>query len=542
RRRGETWWVATRWRGRFGQDDGIDWFSLADDPNAVAVKSNPVRQVWRVRFGEACLYAKVIRVAGWADRLRCLFRGPQALGEWRCGVYAESAGIPCVGLVACGERRGMLGVKSSVLITEALDGAVPLPEAWRDTLNMGDPALGNRIRRALVDAVADLLARAHAAHFLHRDGHPGNILVWGVDRASPRVSYVDLYGARIGRAIPDELAAGGLAQLDQWFARHASRSLRLRFLRQYLAGRCSEAAATGATIRHWTKLTERARRRHARRLHAHRDRRLQRSGKYFSRFKLTNGWDATVTLRFRNRDEFPAPMHRDRTEDAWRVSLERFVQDGPALADPPAQMRPARWCASGYAQSLAWTVSGSPAWRAFQTGHAMRHRDIACVWPLAALNRRRRGLVTDCVLLVEERPGASNLAGLLDSRQTGDQQAERLGDQPERAAVFESLGRLLADAADRGLRWSQPKLSALWVSWPGRGQPMPRVLIGRFDGISFHRQPSVRHGAEMVEALARCLDACPTATPGDRQSLVEAYRNRVGLGFRSPDDRPGRSE
>jgi len=537
-RRHETWQVATPWRDRFAMVGPIDWFALAEDPRAEAIKTNPGRQVWRVRFGDAWLYVKQFRVVGWADGLRSLLRGPEALREWRCGVYAALARVPCVSLVACGARRASSGIHESVLITEAAEGAVPLPEAWREVVAVEDPTFRRRALRALNEAVADLLARAHAARFLHRDGHPGNILVRGAGGASPRVMYVDLYGGRIGRAVSDQRAAAGLAQLNQWFSRRAPRSLRLRFLKRYLARRSCQAAVTGAALRRWTELIERAGRRHARRLYAHRDRRLRRDGKYFARLELANGWEATVTLRFRNRDEFPQPTHPDRTVGMWAewlASAAGRVLDAATVGDRPAGTSLQRWRASGYAQRQSWTLFGSPARRAFAAGHGLRHRDIPCVWPLAVLERRKSGLVSDSVLMLEERPGTSNLAGLLDPPRADHERARRLENQRLRAVVFESLGRLLADATCRGVRWPQPEPSALWVGWPDEADAKPRGLIGRFDGISFLRQPSMRHGAEMVQALVRRLRDCSTVEPQDCRGLVEAYRKRLGSRFRSPD-------
>ena len=351
--------------------------------------------------------------------------------------------------------------------------------------------------------------------------------------------YVDLYGGRIGRAISDERAAAGLAQLNQWFARRAPPSLRLRFLKHYLARRFCEAPVTGAALRRWTELIEQAGRRHARRLYAHRDRRLRRDGKYFARLKLHDGWEATVTLRFRNRDEFPQPVHADRTVETWArwlASTAGRVLDAPTVGDRPGGVDLQRWRASGYAQRQLWTLFGSPARRAFAAGHGLRHRDIPCVWPLAVLERRGTWLVSDSVLMLEERPGTSRLAELLNPPQADDQHARRLENQQLLTAVFELVGRLLADATSRGVRWLQPEPSALWVSWPGEADAKPRVLIGRFEGISFLRRPSMRHGADMVQALVRRLRDYPTVEAEHCRGLVEAYRDRLGSAFRAPDD------
>lgn len=532
-RRRDAWRVVSQWQGRFASGEPIDWFNLADDPRAVAVKANPDRRVWRVRFGEAWLYVKVFAGPGRAGRLGRILRGPPALDEWRCGEYAASAHVPCVGLVACGVRADGAGAGASVLITEAAEGAGPLPQAWRELLDAPEASLRRRACLSLADAVADLLAEAHAARFVHRDGHPGNILVRGAAGGSPRVLYVDLYGARTGREVSDARAAAGLAQLDRWFARHAPRALRVRFLKRYLARRFCEVAGAGASLRRWTVLIERAGAAHARRLYAHRDRRLRREGKYFARLRLADGWRATVALRFRNREEFPVPVHPDRTGSMWSEWLERLPRDDTRVGDRSANAALRRWRASGYWQSQAWTVFGSPAGRAFATGHRLRHRNIPCVWPLAALERRVGWLVRDCLLVVEDRPETSNLADLLAGR---DEAAGRFAERALRAVVFESIGRLLAEMTSGGVRWPQPRPSALWVSWPDERTSSPRALIGRLDGISFHRRSSMPHGAGMVRALVRRLRANSGVEPEDCGRLTTAYRNRLGSALCPPDD------
>ena len=57
-------------------------------------------------------------------------RRPEAVNEWLAGAYAESAGVPCVGFVACGVGKRSWGARQSVLITEAAEGTIALPEAW----------------------------------------------------------------------------------------------------------------------------------------------------------------------------------------------------------------------------------------------------------------------------------------------------------------------------------------------------------------------------------------------------------------------------
>ena len=529
------WQVAEHWVQVFNANLDIDWFNLAGDTRAVAVKANPNRRVWRVQLGDHLFYAKVFRQGDWVNRLRRLFRRPGALVEWRAGQYAESTGVPCVRFVACGVRKRGLGKTESVLITEADRGATTLPVVWRRLQQTDHPAERRQAALRLAGAVARLPARAHQARFLHRDGHPGNILVRGADTRSPSAVYVDLYGASVGAATTGHKAAANIAQLDQWFQRHAGRTTRLRFLKDYLTERFGEGGASRPALQRWAAMIAGARRRNAAVLYAQRDRRVRRRGSYFAMVLLGGGWRATVALRFRNRDEFPAPTHPDRTEASWHDLLTRHVQQPNALQMLADDSTIERWQARSPGQRLAWRLSWSPARRAFAIGHGLRHRDVPCVWPLAMLERRTAFGVSECRLLTERRPDCRPLTDLLASRgrQAGRRQAAEQGQ-----AALESAGRLLADGTLRGLRWPALRPAALWVECPPGAGSRPRALLGRFEGIILHRQQDSQAAAAAVLALVEELADYPGVEAADISILLRAFRRRMGRAFHKPTDWP----
>ncbi|HET6428112.1 MAG TPA: lipopolysaccharide kinase InaA family protein [Phycisphaerae bacterium] len=525
------WDIAPGWRERLQSGGAIDWFALEGDPRATIVKANPNRRVWRVRLGDAALYVKAFRAAGWGDRLRSLFRGPEAVSEWRVGRSAAAAGVPSVGLVACGVRGSRMLGPESVLITEAAEEAVSLPEAWREAVGEDARAGRGAASRGLTEAVARLVAGAHAARFLHRDGHPRNILVRRAGGTSPEVLYVDLYGASTGTVLSDERAAGGLAQLDQWFARHASRSARLRFLKAYLAERFGDDGVSHELVGSWTSAVDGARRGQAAGLYAQRDRRLRRRGKYFAAMPLAGGWRATTALSFRNRDEFPQPIHPDRTAVEVRQWLEGMLSSIDQGGRWPADVGVERFVPQGFAQRVAWTLTDGPAWGAFAAGHGLRHRNIPCVWPVAVLQRRSGFLMDECVLITERRPGAVSLVGLLDGSCSG---ADRWHDVECRRAILESVGRLLADMNSAGVIWAAAEPPQVWIEWI---QPAgePRALIGSADGLSFVNPRTAEPVEEFVEAFIQGLQRRASAAAADLELVREAFRRRlVWFGRRAP--------
>ncbi|MCP4249972.1 MAG: hypothetical protein GY778_23270 [bacterium] len=555
------WLVAPAWRDRFPPPESIDWSALANDPRAELVKSNPQRRVWRVSVGQEQYYVKQFLHRAWTDRGRGLLGAGRGGGEWRCTLEAVARGVACVAPVAYGRLRslqGILGRSTEFLVTQAAPKTTPLPEAWQEVTNLKPPRQRGRAGLALVDAVADLCARAHNAGLGHRDNHPGNILIRDAGTLEPAALYVDLYGATMGQSLSDGCAAAGLAQLDQWFARHASQSQRLRFLRRYCARRFGWQDPTAPQLRQWSVMIGRARWDQARRLFAQRDRRFRRGGRYFARIKLSRGWSATVTLRFRNRAEFPEPVHPDRTVEQWQDSLEKLparIDSGesgwadvrmlgsgsnPTAPVSDTDVGPPVRCLHlpPRADGTAWVLTGTPAWRAFATGHGLRHRNLPGVWPLAVLERRRGRRTVDSVLLVEDRPNAMPLTGVLDPEGTGDVGSTRILDDVQRAAVFHSIGRLLADAVWSGVRWLRPDPSALLIEWPDDRPLAPRALFGQFGDLTFHRRVSSNHAARMVETLLEHVRACPGVDAADVQSLADAYRNRVQWLLGPPDGWP----
>jgi len=523
---GAIWLVAPSWRQRSADLLSGDWFRLAADLGAELVKRNPVRRVWRVRRAGAVFFVKEVVTQGLLKRLRCLCCGPPLLQEWRVGTGAQSAGVPVVAMVACGIRRGWLGRTHSVLITEAAEGAAALPHAWRCLGRSAREAAPPR-RRAVARAVARLLARAHQAGFVHRDGHPGNILVRVSADCAGEALYVDLYGASFRTEVAAERAAANLAPLNLWSRRNTSRSMRLRFLSCYLTHRCGGAPPSREVLRGWARRISDTSRSHAAALYARRDRRLKRSGTHFAIIRPDFGGRALVALRFRNREEFPEPAHPDRSPDAWRTWLNewREVYAGRSAEQAGA----ARVCvrAGGFAVGVARMDKAWTAKRAFAVGHGLRHRDLPCVWPLAALYGSDGPPAGGDLLLTEMRTDSLPLADVLDS---GHPAVEAVPGIVSRRAVFACLGRLLADMADRGVIWADPRPQSFLLTWPGGPDAAPRALVRDFRGISFDRRARPQ-STRALRRLAGAFRSSPGVTPLDLQALVAAWYHRQGRPF-----------
>ena len=395
----------------------VAWAELATDPKAAHVKSNALRQVWRIERGGEVFYAKVFRtLRGW-EQWRLWLRGRPEVREWRAGDGADRLGVPAIRFAALIEPARPGGEIRAVLVSRAVSRAITLADFWERVQALPEPADRAVHARAVIDAVARLVANAHAMGFLHRDTYSDNVLIVQDDRGDGvEAFYADLGQARVGRAVGERQAAANLAELVQWFRTRSTVGQRMRFLSAYLAQRHgwgpSEARSAAALVirKRLTRQVDRLSQHRRRRLIAKRDSRIFRNNTHFHTLTLGGGWRGTFTLRFRRRDMAPRPSQPDRTPAEWIEWSRKVVGQGSDAAGI-AQSLAALGLAGridrprGPWERVAWTLAGSPARRAFRDGHRKRNRDLPVTAPVALLERRVGRLVAEVVLVTERAEG-----------------------------------------------------------------------------------------------------------------------------------------
>jgi len=521
------------------------WSELTQCRSASLVKENDGRQVWHVRCRDREVYAKVYTTDDLLARIKRWVRGPACLSEWRVAEYAQRYDLPAVEPVACGYRRSFRGGASCVLLTAAIPDAVPLNQYWTELNAITDPVRRHRRADAIIGAVAGLIAAAHQSGFRHVDLHAGNLLV--ADDASqenrPKVYFVDLHGVRVGRPVSDRAVIRNLAQLNQWFRRHAGLTQRIRFLRRYLEARARlhdrspYARKLGLDFRQLVAALDRRAWRHAQELYAQRDRRAMRTNRYFTRIRVPGGWRghaflcakhavagsrASTTVFERRQWEtwLRDPLAWLRPQEAWQT-LKASHSATVCLRSLPVGPEPLPVvCKRSLARSLRRRISlmfrESRNLRTWRRGYALIHRDMPTARPLAVLERRRFGLLLDSIVITEALPDAHDLDAVIATRlpRLDPRRLHRAKDM-----LIDALCDLARRLDARGFVHKDFKAPNVMIQWDDACSTRPRLSLVDLDGLVVRRRAVRPPTAALYAALARLnvsLEHCAVVTRTDR--------------------------
>lgn len=513
------------------------------------VKRNTLRRVWRAEILSLAYYVKYYRCSSRTERLKSLIRGSASRGEWNGMMYALRHGIPAVRAVGFCERADVDGKAHSILVTEAVEPSYLLCDHWSLLCRDDDRQRRRRDCAALIDMVAEMIARAHQAGFEHLDMHAANILVQPTGGGRYRTLFVDLQTARVDAPLAPHAVVRNLSQLNQWFRRHSSVGDRLRFLRAYwrwrneYEGEFPHARPVGMTFDELLRELGRHSGSHADRLWAQRDRRVGRDGRYFARLKLGGGWRARVVVESKRRVGDRAAAEPPLQRPWWKAQLAdplRWFADSRSTAvklshsgsiarallptderDVPVIIK--RPIARNWRRALRLVLPPSRSARAWKLGHALLHRDIPTPRPLALLERRIGPLVVDSMLLTEAIPGGADLDAFLRARFA--ESTPREWDSLKRR-LTELLVRELRNLFDRGFSHRDCKAQNILLV----AEPELRAYFVDLDGVRFGRR------GDESRALLRLyvsLRDVPGITRSDLVRFLRAYGARFGAPHRA---------
>jgi tRNA A-37 threonylcarbamoyl transferase component Bud32 len=428
--------------------------------------------------GGPAVVAKWHRPVTWLDRLARRLTGGRGPREARVLASLVARGLPVP------EPLGASDDAVDVLLTRRIEGLAPLPPV-------------TAAPRALVEEVARLLARLHAAGLVHRDLTAANL---ALGRGGPVL--VDLGGARLADGSSRRRALAHLAQAAHGLLHGASRSVRARGLRTWLtaSGRPSSA------WRAWAPDVERALVRRARRHHRRRELRAGRPGRHFALF----GADGATGVR-----RVPeTPAHWEQDAPRWHAGPlpgEQVLKAGGRVvrADLPG----AGPCVVKRYAGVAHGRVPRPV-KVFRRAVALEERGLdvarallACAGPAGA------------GVLVSAHVDAPDLAALTAG---GARRALASWPVTRRRACLEALGRSLRRLHDAEVSHRDLKPSNLLVVADPDGRfRFPLVdLEGvrtRYAAISWRRR---------ARDLSRLAASLPLP-PADRLRILAAY-HRAG--------------
>jgi tRNA A-37 threonylcarbamoyl transferase component Bud32 len=523
-----------------------DWFALDTAPRAECIKTNRHRKVWRLWHDGQFLYVKYYHNSSPGERIKNLWRGSSAMVEWRAGLYAAELELPSVVPLAIAQPTRVASGSPCVLITRGVQRVVPLDEDWTSIRH------DRRAVRELIDRLAATIARAHQGGFEHFDLHVGNLLVQREPGARPRVLIVDLHSLRTGQPVDDAAVVRNIAQLNQWFRRHASLTERVRFLNRYLQWRIELAAEMpharplGFDLRSMVAALNPAAEKHARTLWSKRDRRTQRDGKYFATVRLPRGWRGHAFLEAKHAVEgAPSTTCRFAAAD-WHRWLAALVSD-ESLNRPAGLIKRSHSAhvsrvtlpeALGNIDVIVKRSLPRTAWRqlrnafrasrdfrSWQRGYALLNRDLPTARPLSVLERRFLGLRLDSLVVTEVIRDSVDLETLVardlpamppcKQRQTKD-------------ALIRQLVRLIKQLHERGFAHRDFKAPNVLIAGLDDGPDAIRPWLIDLDGLRLRRQVSDRDRLRVLMRLSVSTEYCAAVTRTDRLRFLKAWMRGPG--------------
>jgi tRNA A-37 threonylcarbamoyl transferase component Bud32 len=430
-------------------------------------------------------------------------RGRHRLREaWKRALGLEAARREWRALVAL-HARGV-AVPEPLALAELDDGELVIATRFLEGRTLKQ-ALAEQptARRALLRAVADLVASLHAAGWAHGDLHHGNVLVgdgcvWLLDLQAARAAHTRFVRQR------------DLGELDHSLAGSLSLADRLRVRVRALG----LARPLSADARRRLRAVGRATGRRARAYARSRMRRAQRPGRRYARLHVGE----REGLRWQQIDEASVLRALADHEYALANDSSAVLQRGSRSRVTRVEAGGVRmvlkeWRAQGLLRLLADGLRGSPAARAFRGGVGLRARRIGAAVPYAFLERRRLGLPVASWLLLEDlRPAvtADAFAGGLDAAQVAD-----------------ALASLLVRLHRAGIRHGDLKASHVYLAAGASGLETRLIDL---EGVRFARRvPERARIRELAQLNASLPDALPDAL---RCRAFERYRAAVP--FRSP--------
>ncbi len=477
------------------------------------VKDNNVRSAFLFRTGHEdrpALFVKRYKCRSFSDRCKYLLFQSKAKSEWRSLLRFRRCSLPCPLPLALHERRKAGMLQDSCLVMEAIDGAVPLneyAEAQQDVLRSGYM----QYKIILIQRLADLVRRLHAARIYYRDLHAGNILVRETD-GGPELFFIDLHRALQVPVLMQWMITDDLAVLCNSLS--LSRTDKIRFLRSY----CTDLREYPADLRDTALLI-------GRRTEKLRLRRIRSRSKRCVKNSTVFEKKITWRERYHGRRDFGrvragACIGLHESELTAKTSTLKASSKSVLTAHDTAA--DGRVCVKGYRYlgllyAAKYMFRTSRALKSWKAAHALMVRGIDTPLPLAIVERRCGPLKLKSYLITRWHPNARELNTYV---QTMTDTAPKT-----RTAFLAALAGVILNMHERGIYHADLKSNNILVE--EREDGGWRFYIIDLDRVRFdHAVPfekRVNNLAQINASVADCM------TVRDRLKFFRIYAAGCGV-------------
>lgn len=424
------------------------------------IKERPYRQIWRFQAADKAYFLKFYPRPG--SRLKKMLRGDPAMREFTRLQSLQKAKIPAPRAIAVLAGYTLNGVKGDAVISQAIEPSITLDRYFNNLELRGERAPDHH---AIATQLIALIHSLGEARLGHDDLHLGNVL-----KSGDKLYLLDAYALT-----NDGLKLRQMMRLAHSVARYATRQ-DIRRAWNLLAPDSPMPRRNSISPLIWSKFMSRigGDNRYFGKL------RLEEwSGVFFKQWKYPSRFSATSRLEIDEKDwqrEWPPLIQKI---DGGLLEVLKTSRSGDVLAGEvtlagrPIEViikRPRRKHWYRYINELG---RGSRAWRAWKKSWALLTRNIPAAWPLAIMEKRTLGYVTDQVIVFERVPGKTLATTNLD-----------LINADQRDRLFRRCGRILRRIETVGFSHFDSKASN-WIIMPDDKRGPTPVLVD-VDGVRFY--------------------------------------------------------
>jgi tRNA A-37 threonylcarbamoyl transferase component Bud32 len=415
---GFRWSLLPELQGQLLDADGLRLREWLASGQARVVKQGPHRMVYRVELPGLCFYVKHNFIHDQRAWFRQLVRPSKARIEYDRAVVALERGIPTISPLALAEQEARVGCGESILITQSLEGCIPLHFFLAAVLPTFAEPRATLLRQQLAVELGQLVARIHDAGILHHDLHAANLLVRLDADDRLHIFVIDLLAVKVGPPLDWAQSCENLVTMNCWFTFRVNRADRLRFWKAYYLARGLGqwrrlAHGTRPYIDDLHEIEQMSWQRNLR-FWQRRDKRCFVNNRYYRKVAGKNVVGHAVTeiagpdLAELVRDP-DAPFQRTdvrvlKASNSSTVIEMEFPVNGQLRRVIYKRFRVTSW-----KDPIASLFRPTPALRSWVHGQGFRERGLPTARPFLVLHRRTFGMMQEGYLLTEKIDHADDL-------------------------------------------------------------------------------------------------------------------------------------